>query len=139
MPTVLFGEDLKAEGVTSLLLEDLRVRGWGRMIASIGDVISVALDVEIEDIKVNVIGWPRFSGCLTRGGQRYSFCVNSGYRRSRRGRGPVRLVPRDRVSLVPDSSQDCGMVKVCVAVVVRLEDGYVGLDRLGVSCRGQDA
>ena len=26
MPTVLFGEDLEAEGVASLLLEDLRVR-----------------------------------------------------------------------------------------------------------------
>ena len=66
VPTVLFIEDLKAGGVAPLLLEDLRVRGWGRKITSIGDVISVALDVEIEDIEVNVIGGPWFSGCLIR-------------------------------------------------------------------------
>ena len=98
VPIVLFGEDLKAEGVTPLLLEDLRVRGWGRKIASIADVIPVALYVGSEDIEVNVIGWPRFFGCLTRGGRRYSVCVNSGYRRSRRGRGPIRLPSRDRGS-----------------------------------------
>ena len=66
VPTVLFGKDLKAEGVTPLLLEDLRVRGWARKIASIGDVIPVTLDVKIEDIEVNVIGWPWFPGCLIR-------------------------------------------------------------------------
>ena len=66
VPTVLFGEDLEAEGIAYLLLEDLRVRGWGQKIASIGDVIFFPLDVKIEDINVNVMGWPWFSGCLIR-------------------------------------------------------------------------
>ena len=66
VPSVLFGEDLEAEGIASSLLEDLRVRGWGRKIASIGDVIPFPLDVEIEDIEVNVIGGPCFSWCLIR-------------------------------------------------------------------------
>ena len=64
VPIVLFVEDLEAEGFTLLLLEDLRVRGWGRKIASIGEFIPVSLDVEIEDIEVDVISGPGSPGVL---------------------------------------------------------------------------
>ena len=69
MPTVLLGEELEAEGVASLLLANLRVSRWGRKIASIGDVISVPLDVEIEDTEVNVVCWPWLPRCLIRSDQ----------------------------------------------------------------------
>ena len=138
VPTVLFGEDAEARFITPLLHEDLRVLWCGQEVASVGDVIPFPLDVESKISKSTSSVGQGYSGFSLHERSAHSVCVNSGYRRFRRGGGAIRLAPSDSAGLVPGSCQDSGMVTGCIAVAVRLEHGTVSLDRLRIPRRGQD-